>query len=109
MLFPDPAAVQAHLRRRAPGLTDMLPLATLVLIGYCLWHGASALGIALMVAGLVVHLALALRLARASMGGVGGHAEWVRDLSTRPRLRRSPGWLVGFVLILAGAAVAVWS
>jgi hypothetical protein len=85
----------------------MLPLATLALIAWTLWRGGSPLGAALMAAGLLVHLALGLRLARTTLGGVGGHAEWLRDTSTRPRLRRSPGWLAGLALILAGLAVAL--
>jgi len=80
----------------------MLPLATLALIGYALWRGGSLLGIALMTAGLLVHLALTVRLGRATLGGVGGHAEWVRDTSTRPRLHRHPGWLAGVALIVGG-------
>jgi len=87
----------------------MLPLATLALIAYTAYRGGSALGIGLMVAGFLVHLALGLRLVRASMGGVGGHAEWVRESSTRPRLARSPAWLIGLVLILAGLGVALLS
>ena len=87
----------------------MLQLATLVLIGYYLWRGGAAPGVALMAGGLLVHLVLALRLLRASTGGVGGHAEWVRETSTRPRLRRSPAWLVGVALILAGLGLAIRS
>jgi len=86
----------------------VLQLATLVLIGYCVWRGGGGLGVALMAAGFLVHLALALRVVRASMGGVGGHAEWVRAASTRPRLLRSPAWLFGLALILGGLGVAMW-
>jgi hypothetical protein len=87
----------------------VLPLATLALIAWTAWRGGPALAIALMAAGFLVHLALGLRMMRASMGGVGGHAEWVRESSTRPRLARSPAWLAGLVLVLAGLGVAlVW-
>ena len=87
----------------------MLPLATLGLIAWTAWRGGPALAIALMVAGFLVHLTLGVRMMRASMGGVGGHAEWVRAASTRPRLARSPAWLVGLVLVLAGLGVALLS
>ncbi len=86
----------------------MLPLVTLVAIAWCVWHGASPLGIGLMTAGLLVHVALTLRLVWASLGGVGGHAEWVRERSRRPRLARSPAWLVGLVFILLGLFVVLW-
>jgi hypothetical protein len=86
----------------------VLQLATLVLIAYSIWRGAPRVAIALMAAGLLVHLALMLRLARASLGGVGAHAEWVRDVATRRRLRESPAWLVGLLLILAGFAFGLW-
>ena len=89
----------------------MLLLATVAAIAWCVWRGASLPGVALMGAGLLIHLALTLRLVRASTGGVGGHAEWVRERSARPRLERSPAWVVGLVLILLGLAVALggWS
>ena len=51
---------------------------------------------------------LTLRLMRATAGGVGGHAEWVRDVSTRPRMRQSPAWLVGSVLVALGASLALF-
>ena len=86
----------------------MLQVATVALIAYHVWRGGVTLGVALMATGLAVHLTLALRLARATMGGVGGHAEWVRDVSTRPRLRRSPAWFVGLALIVAGLALVPW-
>ena len=86
----------------------MLPLATLVAIAWSVWRGGSPLGIGLMTAGLLVHVALMLRLVRASVGGVGGHAEWVRERSRRPRLVESPAWLGGLVLVLAGLAVVSW-
>ena len=86
----------------------MLQTATLLLIAYALWRGAPALGVALLVAGFLVQLALTLRLLRASLGGVGGHAEWVREVSTRPRLARSPAWLLAFALVLSGLAVTLF-
>ncbi len=85
----------------------MMLLATLGLIAWALWRGAAGLAVGLMLAGFLVHLALALRLVRTLEGGVGGHAEWLRDTSVRPRVRRSPAWLVGLALILAGLALAV--
>jgi hypothetical protein len=85
----------------------MVLLATMAVIAWCVWRGASPLAIALMGTGLLVHLALTLRLVRASTGGVGGHAEWVRERSARPRLERSPAWVVGLVLILLGLLIAL--
>jgi hypothetical protein len=84
----------------------MLPLVTLPLIVYYLWRGGALLGVLLMSAGLVVHSLMLLRIVRATAGGVGGHAEWVRDTSTRPRLARHPAWVVGIALVVAGLVVA---
>jgi hypothetical protein len=84
----------------------VLPLATLALIAVALRRGAPAVGLALLVCGLGLQLVPMLRLAAASRGGVGGHAEWVRETSTRRRLRESPLWLVGTALALAGAVVS---
>jgi hypothetical protein len=86
----------------------VLQVATLGLIVYSVWHGAPRAAVALMAGGLLVHLVLILRLARASMGGVGAHAEWVRDVATRRRLRESPAWLAGLLLVIAGCALALW-
>ena len=86
----------------------MVLLVTVILLAVAAWRGAPTLALVLMAAGLAVHLGLVLGLARASLGGVGGHAEWVRAVSTRPRLGRSPGWLVGTLLVVAGLAVVVW-
>lgn len=89
----------------APG---MVPVVTLVLIAWLMWRGAPlAGGVGLMVLGLGVHLVLMLRFAGATAGGVGGHAEWVRETSTRPRLARHPAWLVGLGLIGAGLGWAL--
>lgn len=86
----------------------MLILLTGALLALALWVGAPGLGIGLLAAGLVVQLAQVVRLARVSGGGVGGHAEWVREGSTRRRLRESPVWLLGFALALAGALLSFW-
>jgi len=86
----------------------VLQLATLGLIAYSVWRGTSWLAVALMAAGFAVHLALMARFTRASLGGVGAHAEWVREVATRRRVRESPAWLVGLLLILAGLAVGLW-
>jgi hypothetical protein len=83
----------------------MLLLVTLAVLAWVLWRGAPGLGAGLVAAGLVVQLAQLGRLARASAGGVGGHAEWVREASTRRRLRESPLWLLGVGLVAAGALV----
>jgi len=85
----------------------MLPVAGFALLLYCVWRGGNPLGLALLGIGVGIHVVLMLRLAHATAGGVGGHAEWVRDVSTRPRMRRSPAWLVGFALVALGAALAL--
>ena len=86
----------------------MLTLLTLAFLVLALWIGAPRLGIGLLAAGLVVQLVQVVRLAQASGGGVGGHAEWVREGSTRRRLRESPVWLLGCALALAGALLSFW-
>lgn len=86
----------------------MLLLLPVVLLAYFAVRGGNVLGMGMIAAGLLVELALTLRLLRATVGGVGGHAEWLRDVSKRPRLLRSPAWLGATVLVLVGAAVALW-
>ncbi|HXJ34682.1 MAG TPA: hypothetical protein VMS22_11680 [Candidatus Eisenbacteria bacterium] len=85
----------------------MIVAVTLALLVWAVWRGAPWVALACMAAGLAIHMALLVRLVRASVGGVGGHAEWVRDSSVRPRLQRDPGWLVGTALVLAGLVVAL--
>jgi hypothetical protein len=87
----------------------MLPLSGFLLLLYCLWRGGNPIGVAVLAAGVVVHVVLLLRLLRATAGGVGGHAEWVRDVSHRPRLERSPAWLVGSALVAIGASLALFT
>jgi hypothetical protein len=84
----------------------MLLLVTLAVLAWVLWRGALGFGAGLVAAGLVVQLLQLGRLVRASAGGAGGHAEWVRDVSTRRRLRESPIWLLAAGLVAAGAAVS---
>ncbi len=86
----------------------LLPLA-LALVAYGLWRGGSPLGVALMALGFVLHAWITLRLARATTDPVGGHAEWVRERSTRPRLLASPAWALGTALLLGGLALVLWS
>jgi len=86
----------------------LLPLA-LALIAYGLWRGTSPLGVGLMTLGFLLHLWGTLRLARATTDPVGGHAEWVRERSTRPRLAASPAWAAGVVLLVAGLALVLWT
>ncbi|MEW6268767.1 MAG: hypothetical protein AB1689_05650 [Thermodesulfobacteriota bacterium] len=87
----------------------MLPLLGVLLLLYCVWRGGNPLGLLLLAAGVLIQVVLALRLARATRGGVGGHAEWVRDVSQRPRLERNPAWLLGSALVAVGAAVALFA
>jgi hypothetical protein len=84
----------------------MILLATLALLAWALWQGAPLGAVACLLAGLVIEVALVLRLARASTGGVGGHAEWVRERAVRPRLLQSPAWLAAMMLVVAG--VGLW-
>ena len=46
---------------------------------------------------------------RSTLGGVGGHAEWVRAMSVRPRLDRTPAWGLGLALAAAGVLAALVS
>lgn len=86
----------------------MLPLAGFALLLYCLWRGGNPFGLLVLATGVLVHVVLTLRLAKATRGGVGGHAEWVREVSLRPRLQRNAGWLVGSVLVALGASLALF-
>ena len=67
----------------------MLPLTGFLLLLYCLWRGGHPLGVAILAVGVMIHFVLTLRLVKATAGGVGGHAEFVRDVETRPRMQRS--------------------
>jgi hypothetical protein len=78
-----------------------------VLLAWLAWHGAPPVALGLIAAGWLVHVRTALRLVQAHLGGAGGHAEWVRASSVRPRIRRSPAWWCGWGLMAAGAALAV--
>ena len=70
---------------------------------------ARPLELGLLAAGLVVQVVLIARLMCTTLGGVGGHAEWVRTMSVRPRLDRSPGWGLGIALAVAGVVAALVS
>ncbi len=70
------------------------------------WRDAPAAALLLAAAGWLLHLGTAFRLVRATLGGAGGHAEWVRETSVRPRIARSPAWVWGWLLLGAGALVA---
>ena len=84
----------------------MLILLPVVLLVFFAWRGGHPLGLGLIAGGLAIEMMLALRVLRSSVGGVGGHAEWVRDVSRRPRLDRDPRWLGATALVLVGAAIA---
>jgi len=77
------------------------------LLVWLVWRDAPPAAAALVAAGWLLHLATTLRLVRATVGGAGGHAEWVRARAVRPRLRRSPAWPLGWALMLAGVALAL--
>ena len=86
----------------------MLLLLSLAALAYGLWSGGRSVGLLLMALGVIVQLWQSARLLRATVGGVGGHAEWVRDVVVRPRLGRSPAWLVALLLTLVGFALATF-
>lgn len=86
----------------------MLLLLPIVLLAYFAWQGGHVLGIVLIVVGLVIELRLVLQMVRATVGGVGGHAEWVRDVSRRPRLARDPMWSWATALVVLGWLLAVF-
>jgi len=80
---------------------------TIVALLWACVAGARPLALGLLTAGLAVQIVLAIRLVRTTLGGVGGHAEWVRAVALRPRLDRSPGWGVGVALAVAGVIAAL--
>lgn len=86
----------------------MLLLLPLLLLAFFAWRGGNPVGIALIFFALAGEIGLALRMLRASVGGVGGHAEWLRDVSRRPRLDRDRGWLWATVQALVGAVIAAF-
>jgi len=87
----------------------MLPLAGFLMLLYCVWRGGNPIGVGLLGLGVGIHVVLLLRILRATTGGVGGHAEWVRDVSQRPRIERSPAWLIGSALVALGASLALFT
>jgi hypothetical protein len=87
----------------------LLPILTVVALVWALVEGARPLALGLLAAGLVVQVVLTARLVRTTLGGVGGHAEWVRAMSVRPRLDRTPAWGLGIALAVAGVVAALVS
>jgi hypothetical protein len=78
-----------------------------LLLAWLVWRDAPALADAAVATGWLLHVVTTLRLVRATAGGAGAHAEWVRASAVRPRLRRSPAWPLGWALMLAGIGVAL--
>ena len=87
----------------------MLPIVTLIALVWAAVAGARPLALCLLAAGLFVQVVLTARLVRATFGGVGGHGEWVRAMSVRPRLDRAPAWGLGIALAVAGVLAALAS
>ena len=85
----------------------MMCLGSIVILGWLLMRGAPLPGLLLVAAGVAVQVILAVRLGLASMGGVGGHAEWIRDVEERPRIMESRAWAIGVGLVVLGLAVAL--
>jgi hypothetical protein len=86
----------------------MIPLAALVALIFFAWQHAGPAPLALLAAAFLITFVQSLRILKASVGGVGGHAEWVRDVSLRPRLGRSSAWAVGLAFLAAGIALGLW-
>ena len=97
----------ARVCRRGRG--EMLPLIAAALLACLAFAGASWIALGLVGAGLVLSLGLSLRLANQLQSGTGGHAEWVRDVTTRTEAIRSPGWVLSFLLVSAGTLVWLFS
>jgi hypothetical protein len=87
----------------------LLPILTMIALIWALVARARPLALGLLAAGLIVQVVPTARLVRSTLGGVGGHAEWVRAMSVRPRLARSPAWGLGIALAAAGVLVALAS
>ena len=87
----------------------MVPVLTTIALVWALVARARPLALGLLAAGLAVQVVLTARLMRTTLGGVGGHAEWVRAMSVRPRLDRSPAWGLGIALAVAGVVAALVS
>lgn len=85
----------------------MIPLVALLVFVFFVWRGAGPVPLSLLAASFVCTFALSLRVLRASVGGVGAHAEWVRDVSVRPRLGRNPVWGMGVALLVGGIIAAL--
>ena len=82
-------------------------LGSLVALGWLVWRGAAWPAVIPVVLGVAIQATLVVRLASASAGGVGGHAEWVRETSRRPRIVRSRAWAVGVGLVLLGVGASL--
>ena len=78
-----------------------------ILLVWLAWRGAPAMALGFVATGWLLHVLMTARLVRAQLGGAGGHAEWVRASSLRPRIRRSPAWWWGWSLMAVGVALAV--
>ena len=87
----------------------MLPILTMIALVWAVLAGARPLALGLLAAGLILQVVLTARLVRTTLGGVGGHAEWVRAMSVRPRLDRTPAWGLGIALAVAGVIAALAS
>lgn len=84
----------------------MLPWVALACFLLAWWADASLTSLGLLGAAGLVGLGLSLRLANQLQSGTGGHAEWVRDVTSRQAAIRSPGWVAGWLLLAAG--VLLW-
>lgn len=87
----------------------MLPLVAAGILIYFALAGAPVLAMVLVGAGFLWSVGLSLRLANQLQSGTGGHAEWVRDVTTRTAAIRSPGWLLALVLVVLGVLVRWFS
>lgn len=85
----------------------MIPFGSLLALLWFWWIGANPIGVGLLALAVLIEVVLLVRLLKLTAGGVGGHAEWVRDVSRRPRLRASPAWMLATALALAGALLCL--
>ncbi len=85
----------------------MQPLIALICFVFSWWVGASFVSLGLVGAAGLLGLALSLRLANQLQSGTGGHAEWVRDVTSRQAAIRSPGWGLAWILLAGGGLLGL--
>ena len=87
----------------------MLPLVAGILFFYLVFVGAPMLALLLVGSGFLLSVVLAIRLANSLRSGTGGHAEWLRDVTSRADAIRSPGWVLALGLVVVGTVLGFFS